>query len=162
MVSSAKHKSPLYVEQRENPSNTTRCTFSHLAHCPQYPPNEHLLPIILIDLNPPSIPLDIRVNRIRNQMPLAPRNPQNQVIEATSPQNIDMVASIRAASRTESVWLVRHFVCYDGDRGGVVAFDFLPGVVAHVARGEEIDGPVAFAHYDAAVDEAVGGCDGRV
>ena len=120
---------------------------------PSQPPS-----LLIPNLHPIRISPNIRINRLLDRLALPAGNPQNQIVQRAAAQDIYMVSCRGTPARAEAVGLVPHFDDSHGDLRRVVA-RHAPAAVAHVPAGEEVDGPVAFAHDDAVVDEVGRGGD---
>ena len=97
---------------------------------------------------------NIRIDSIDDGVPLATRHFEDEVIQTTTAEDVNMIAGIGSTPRIEAIGFMGHFVSHDRDSGRVVAREF-PTFVAHVSGGEKVDGPIAFAHDDSMVNKTV-------
>jgi hypothetical protein len=75
---------------------------------------------------------DVRVHRLLDQVSLAARDSQDQVVKRAAAQDVYVVAGTRPTTWAEAIGLVPHLDDFDGDLGWVVA-RHAPAAIAHVA-----------------------------
>ena len=99
--------------------------------------------LLLPNLHSISISLDITDHILPHILTPPGRDPQNQIVQTLPAEDIHVIARIGTASGREAFRLMRHLVDVDLDACRVVAVH-VPALVAHVADGQQINGPIAF------------------